>query len=43
MTHNNSHIFISDGSNHIYVTDAELNVKQTLAITKRGLALAYLN
>jgi glutamine cyclotransferase len=43
MTHNNTHLFISDGSNHIYVTDAELNIKQTLTITKKGQAQPYLN
>lgn len=43
MTHNNSHIFISDGSNNIYITDEDLNIKQILSVTRKGTPLYYLN
>jgi hypothetical protein len=32
MTHNNSHIFISTGSNEIFVVDEGLNVLEVLPI-----------
>jgi glutamine cyclotransferase len=44
MTHNNTHIFISTGSNNIYVVDEQLNILQTLAIrNERGYPLKNIN
>ena len=43
MTHNNTHIFISDGSEKIYVTDSDLKILKTLSITRKGISLRSLN
>ena len=43
MTHNNSHIFISNGSQHIYVVDEKLNILQTLTIIRKETPLLYMN
>ena len=44
ITHNGSHIFISDGSYKLFITDEELNVLKTLeVIDRRGKKLHYLN
>jgi glutaminyl-peptide cyclotransferase len=43
ITHNHSHIFISDGSHRLYVTDQDLTVVQTLEVSYEGRPLVYLN
>jgi len=44
MTHNNSHIFISDGSNIIYIVDENMTILERMRVyDKNGDELIYIN
>lgn len=44
MTHNGTHIFISTGSNEIFVVDENLKILETLPIlNKEGKAVTAIN
>jgi glutamine cyclotransferase len=44
MTHNNSHIFISDGSSFIYVVDENITILERIKVyDQNGKELIYIN